>query len=206
MPTHRTCSNATLFSPLASFCDVINAVGAVTARSMLLTLGCMAAVCALTIMRVGETLVAIVCVASICAGVMGNLHWWHVTLDPITMAFSVMAGGFGVDYAAHIAYHYASCTDRRAPANARLADTFHVIGWPMVQAGASTALCMCSQLWAPLIAFRVLLKTVLLVVACGLLHGLFLLPVMLSLLPSSAKAVNKKTGKATLNNSECNDI
>jgi hypothetical protein len=41
----------------------------------------------------------------------------------------------------------------------------------MVQAGLSTALCMCSQLWAPLAAFHVLLKTVLLVVACGLLHG-----------------------------------
>jgi hypothetical protein len=117
---------------------------------MLLTIACMGVVCAITIIRLGETVVAVLCVTSICTGtceydlhenghdechttntlcvigVLGNLHWWSVTLDPITMAFSIMAGGFAVDYAAHICYYYASCTDRQRATHVRLAETFHV--------------------------------------------------------------------------------
>lgn len=133
------CRNASLFTPVASFCDVIASVADVTVRSMLLTIACMTVVCAATIIRLGETLVAVVCVTSICTGmhghhqirgfstgVLGNLHWWSVALDPITMAFSIMAGGFAVDYAAHLCYYYASCTNRQQPACIRLADTFNV--------------------------------------------------------------------------------
>ena len=52
----------------------------------------------------------------------------------------------------------------------------------MLQAGLSTALCMCSQIFAPLAAYTVLLKTIILVVFIGLAHGLFILPVVLSFL------------------------
>ena len=63
-------------------------------------------------------------------GVMGYLHWWNVNLDPITMAFNIMAVGFSVDYAAHFCYHYATGTDRNMSIESRLAETFTVRNAP----------------------------------------------------------------------------
>lgn len=106
----------------------------------------MVIVCAFFIARIAATFLAAVHVASICAGefskfpmnsqipqfyffhsgVLGYLNWWGVTLDPITMAFNIMAVGFSVDYAAHFCYHYATCTDRHKFIPLRLAETFEV--------------------------------------------------------------------------------
>ena len=65
-------SNVTLFAPSSAFADVINSVAEVTMRSMVLTITCMALVCAVTIMSVGETAIAIVCISN--AGVIMHLR------------------------------------------------------------------------------------------------------------------------------------
>lgn len=68
-------------------------------------------------------------------GVMGYLHWWNVNLDPVTMAFNIMAVGFSVDYAAHFCCHYATGTDRNMSIESRLVETFTVrnaLCWQLV--------------------------------------------------------------------------
>lgn len=93
----------------------------------------------------------------------------------------LLATGFSVDYTAHVAHQYyvkpGSPYDR---ITASLNDLFT----PMLQAGISTILCMLPLIFIPTYAIVAFAKTVFVVVGVGLLHGLFILPVLLALLPS----------------------
>ena len=48
----------------------------------------------------------VACVLSINLGVFGLLYYWNIDLDPISMATTLMAIGFSVDFVAHISFHY----------------------------------------------------------------------------------------------------
>ncbi|KAK5983363.1 hypothetical protein GCK32_008824, partial [Trichostrongylus colubriformis] len=91
---------------------------------------------------------------------------------------------------AHISYHF-----YRNPASwttdERLADALRSIGWPMIQAGCSTILCISPLLLTDSYMVYVFTKTVYLVIGLGLLHGIVFLPALL-LTISSNEGINKK--------------
>ncbi|KAK0428962.1 hypothetical protein QR680_011108 [Steinernema hermaphroditum] len=175
----RTEFDASIFSDDAIFLDLIEVIPSVTWQSVVATLLCMAVVCFLFMQHLFTVLVASLSISSICLGVFGLLSFWSINLDPIMMSAGVMAIGFSVDIPAHIAFHYHRTGFECGPAPyERLSHTLGAVGFPVVQAGVSTILCVLSLLCVSLYMSFVFVKTMFLCISLGLLHGFVLIPVV----------------------------
>ncbi|GIY77057.1 patched domain-containing protein 3 [Caerostris extrusa] len=118
-------------------------------------------------------------IISIEVGVIGYMTLWGVNLDSISMINLIMCIGFSVDYSAHISYAYFS-TDKKTPEDGIRA-ALHSLGVPIFQGSVSTILGVIALVFAPSYIFLTFFKTVFLVILFGALHGILLLPVLLSL-------------------------
>lgn len=130
--------------------------------------------------------------ASIEIGVLGYMTWWNVNLDSISMVNLIMCIGFSVDYSAHISYAFLTAPERDP--NAKMREALHSLGMPIFQGSISTVLGIIVLAFAPSYIFVTFFKTVFLVIVFGALHGVVLLPVLLSLTEGLCK---KKSQKAT---------
>ncbi|VDL63972.1 unnamed protein product [Nippostrongylus brasiliensis] len=127
---------------------------------------------------------------SVNLGVFGFLSLWGVGIDPVSMAALLMSIGFSVDISAHISYHYYQV---KAPTpREKLEDAFLNIGWPTMQGALSTFIAMTPILIRPSYLGMVFLKTVALVTVFGLIHGLVILPILLSALTSVRQRCSRR--------------
>merc|ERR1719341_325960 len=117
-------------------------------------------------------------IVSIELGVLGFMTFWGVNLDSISMINLIMCIGFSVDFAAHISYHY---MDSEGTPDDRVRNSLYGLGLPILQGAVSTILGVIGLMIAPSYIFVTFFKMVLLVISLGFLHGLFLLPVLLSI-------------------------
>ena len=126
---------------------------------------------------------------------MGYMTLWDVSLDSISMINLIMCIGFSVDFSAHISYAYlAAKVDTPAE---RVDECLYALGMPILQGGLSTILGILTLILAPSYIFITFFKTVFLVIFFGAMHGIFLLPVLLSLLgPGSCKKYKPKIDDA----------
>ncbi|KAI3415397.1 hypothetical protein GPALN_005004 [Globodera pallida] len=110
-------------------------------------------------------------------GVCGYLSLWGSDLDPTTVVNILMSIGLCIDFATHVGYrtYRSRCRDP----DERISDALGAIGWPVVQAGVSTFLGIIVMLLVPSNVVRMFARTMVLVVATGLFHGLFLLPIII---------------------------
>lgn len=118
-------------------------------------------------------------IVSIEAGVAGYMALWDVRLDSISMINLIMCIGFSVDFTAHICYAFMSCKEKD-PA-ARIRESLYTLGLPILQGSFSTILAVLALVFADSYIFLVFFKMIFLVIFFGAMHGLFLLPVLLSL-------------------------
>lgn len=126
---------------------------------------------------------------SIEVGVVGYMSLWDVNLDSISMINLIMCIGFSIDFTAHICYVYMS-SKCKLPKD-RVREALYSLGLPIVQGSVSTILGVVALLLAESYIFLVFFKMVFLVIFFGAMHGLFLLPVMLSLFgPNSCSDVD----------------
>lgn len=158
-------------------------------------------------------------IVSIELGVVGYMALWGVNLDTISMVNLIMCIGFSVDFTAHICYAYMSSESTR-PAE-RVRESLYALGLPIIQGAVSTVLGVSALILAGSYIFMVFFKMIFLVIVFGALHGMLLLPVLLSLFgpgacggggsqnarrrrrPSTAAADGKSTNhhlQATVNN------
>lgn len=125
-------------------------------------------------------------VISIEIGVAGYMALWKVNLDSISMINLIMCIGFSVDFTAHICYAYMS-SKAKTP-NEKVRECLYALGLPILQGSVSTILGVLALVLAESYIFLVFFKMVFLVVFFGAMHGMFLLPVLLSLFgPGSCK-------------------
>ncbi|KAI8479825.1 Patched domain-containing protein 3 [Branchiostoma belcheri] len=117
-------------------------------------------------------------IASICTGVVGYMTFWDVNLDAISMINIIMCIGFSVDFSAHITYAFVSCKEDSS--NARSVFALYSLGMPILQGALSTILGVAALSTAPSYIFRTFFKTMFLVILLGALHGLVILPVVLT--------------------------
>lgn len=118
-------------------------------------------------------------IVSIETGVIGYMALWGVHLDSISMINLIMCIGFSVDFTAHICYAYMS--SKAESPDERVRECLYALGLPILQGSISTILGMMALILANNYIFAVFFKMVFLVVFFGAMHGLFLLPVLLSL-------------------------
>ncbi|KAI6205291.1 Patched domain-containing protein 3 [Aphelenchoides besseyi] len=109
-------------------------------------------------------------------GVAGYLSLWGADLDPTTVVNILMSIGLCIDFATHVGYRiYRS---QETDPDRRIADALGAIGWPVVQAGFSTLLAIVVMMLVPSNVVRMFARTSILVVATGLFHGIFILPII----------------------------
>lgn len=109
--------------------------------------------------------------------------------------------GFSVDFTAHICYAYMSSTAKHP--DDKVKEALYALGLPIFQGSVSTVLGMLALLLANNYIFSVFFKMVFLVVFFGAMHGLFLLPVLLSLFgPGSCTRVKKNENAVRMSSIE----
>nr|CDJ87867.1 Patched domain containing protein [Haemonchus contortus] len=118
-------------------------------------------------------------IVSINVGILGFMTFWSVRLDFISMVTIVMSIGFCVDFAAHLAYNFAK--GRNLPPSERMRNALYAVGAPILQSATSTILGVSFLASAESYVFRSFLKTIFLVIVLGVLHGLVILPVLLTM-------------------------
>ncbi|KAF1769513.1 hypothetical protein GCK72_001330 [Caenorhabditis remanei] len=181
--------NATLFDCDSAILSIILTVGTDLIGSIAVTVVCMAIVCFVFIANFNAVAVITSIIASICYVLVGGLSLWGADLDPVIQVDVLLATGFSVDYTAHVAYNYFRA---RGSPQERVYSSLAEMAMPMCEAGLSTFLCMLPLIFVPTYAIVCFAKTVFLVVAIGLLHGLFILPVVLALF--SRNSIDEKDG------------
>uniref|UniRef100_A0A0N5C0H5 SSD domain-containing protein n=1 Tax=Strongyloides papillosus TaxID=174720 RepID=A0A0N5C0H5_STREA len=200
--------NITVYEDDAKFLDLIPTLKSQTLSSSICTLICMFIVCLIFIGDPITVLVATFSITSTCIGVFGILSLWGEDLDPIVMSATIMSIGFSVDIPAHITYHYYQTkfisTSKAHTVKYRLQHCLLSIGFPVLEAGLSTNICVMSLLLVNLHMATVFVKTMVLVVTIGLIHGLIIIPALfylISIIPTFKKSpIGECTNQDVKNN------
>ncbi|KHJ84266.1 hypothetical protein OESDEN_16023 [Oesophagostomum dentatum] len=127
------------------------------------------------------------------------MTFWNVRLDFISMVTIVMSIGFCVDFAAHLAYNFAK--GKNLPPSERMRNALYAVGAPILQSATSTILGVSFLASAESYVFRSFLKTIFLVILLGVLHGLVILPVLLTMFHCGG-STDDKAGTMTKTNSK----
>ncbi|CAD5218816.1 unnamed protein product [Bursaphelenchus okinawaensis] len=165
----------------APFLDQIQTLVSSTTSSSAWTLACMVIVCLLFMNNLFTLSVATLSIVSICLGVFGFMSYWGLDLDPISMATTIMSIGFSVDFPAHITYHYYRMGEdsRCLTPQQRIYHSLVSIGYPLIQCGLSTIFFVMCLRFVDTYMSEVFVKTMVLVVSLGVIHGLFIIPTIL---------------------------
>lgn len=126
-------------------------------------------------------LVITLCVVSIETGVVGFMSLWEVHLDSISMIHIILCIGFSVDFSAHISYSFV-LQSNSIPPRERAANSLYSLGFPILQSAVSTILGVSTLFATNSYIFEVFAKILVLVMSFGILHGLFFLPVIFTVI------------------------
>lgn len=184
--------NVTIFNPYFVYFDQFELVRPTALWAMILGALIMMAVSFIFIPNILCSLWVAFSIVSIELGVAGYMSLWDVHLDSISMINLIMCIGFSVDFTAHICYSYMS--SKANSAGERIRESMYSLGLPIVQGASSTILGCIALLIAQSYIFLVFFKMIFLVIFFGAMHGLFLLPVLLSLFGPSSCAHQKCQG------------
>lgn len=171
--------NVTIFHPYFVFFDQFELVRPTSIQCMVIGAIIMMIISFIFIPNVLCSIWITFSIISIEVGVVGYMSLWSVNLDSISMINLIMCIGFSIDFTAHICYVYMS-SKCKLPED-RVREALYSLGLPIVQGSVSTILGVVALLLADSYIFLVFFKMVFLVIFFGAMHGLFLLPVMLSL-------------------------
>ncbi|KAF5284697.1 hypothetical protein FQR65_LT13450 [Abscondita terminalis] len=170
--------NVSVFHPYFIFFDQFELVKPMSIQNMVMGAIIMMVISFLFIPNPLCSLWVAFSIISIETGVVGYMALWKVNLDSISMINLIMCIGFSVDFTAHICYAYMSSTAKQ-PAD-RVRECLYALGLPIFQGAFSTIIGMIALLLPNNYLFSVFFKMVFLVIFFGAMHGLFLLPVLLS--------------------------
>lgn len=175
--------NVTIFNPYFVFFDQFELVRPTALQAMIIGAIIMMIISFIFIPNFLCSLWVAFSIVSIELGVAGYMSLWDVNLDSISMINLIMCIGFSVDFTAHICYTYMS--SKAKTSDERVREALYSLGLPIVQGSCSTLLGCVALLIANSYIFLVFFKMIFLVIFFGAMHGLFLLPVLLSLFDPS---------------------
>eukprot|EP00918_Siedleckia_nematoides_P044569 GHVU01097447.1.p1 GENE.GHVU01097447.1~~GHVU01097447.1.p1 ORF type:complete len:790 (+),score=172.69 GHVU01097447.1:299-2371(+) len=117
-------------------------------------------------------------ILSVLTGLFGFMYFAGVQLNILTMILLILSIGFSVDYTVHVAHTFAHCLGRTH--DLRVVETLMLMGNPVTHGAVSTWLGILALLWRKEYVLQLFFKMLSLVLAFGLFHGVFVLPVLLS--------------------------
>jgi len=130
----------------------------------------------------------------------GILHFWDSSINGVYTIYVLMSAGLSVDYSVHIAHCFLLSEGNGA---ARAVNAVSRIGPSVFHAMFSTLLASVVINQANTFVFQSFSKSLILVTLISGLHGLWFLPVVLSLLPDKAKTdINETKGDEADENQE----
>ena len=143
-------------------------------------------------------LLLVLTIFMILVGIFGFMHFWGLTLSSLTMIHLVMSVGFSVDFSTHVLAAYLMSDSATRQGRAR--DAIRHAGGPILNGAMSTMLGVLLLLASSSFIFQSFFKVMFLVIFFGLLHAVFFLPAVLSLL-----GPNNKVDVATKDEHHGND-
>jgi predicted RND superfamily exporter protein len=117
-----------------------------------------------------------VAVASIMVGVVGYMLYLNVSLSAISMVMLIMSIGFSVDFTAHICHGYMMSDGGTRPT--RVQQAIDKTGAPIFHGAVSSILGVLALVGAKSYIFRSFAAIKAFVLLFGIMHALFLLPVV----------------------------
>lgn len=109
---------------------------------------------------------------------VGFLHWWGVTISGTSTIYILVSVGLAVDYSAHVAHMF---KESKGTGNERAEAALGRIGPSVFHAVISTFLAVVTMSASESYIFRVFFKALFLVTTIAGAHGLWFLPVLLSI-------------------------
>lgn len=146
------------------------------------------------------TILVVVNFVALVIELFGLMYIWDVNLNAVSMVILVMAIGFAVDYSAHIAHAFVM--SREETADQRVVESVSTLGASVFMGGFSTFLGMFVLIFSSSEIYVIFFRMFMGIVVFGLLHGLCILPVQLSLLTRTER--NKGTGQVSPNSASAN--
>ncbi len=222
---HASPFNVTVFHPFFIFFDQFLMVFPTTIQCVSVAAVIMMIVSLILIPNPICSLWVAFSILSIELGVIGLMTLWNVNLDSISMINLIMCIGFSVDFSAHISYHFMSRKNMPVrilsfglknvyytqgsslQVKEIVKDSLYALGLPIIQGAISTILGVIGLALAPSYIFITFFKMVLLVIVLGAMHGLILLPVLLSFLgPGTCCGHDSNSNSSSSNNGKASAI
>lgn len=154
-----------------------------------LALACVTVIVFCTVANLVSSLLIALNVAMCVTEILGFMWVMGIVIDSVSVINLVLTVGLSVDYSAHIGHCF--MTKGGSDRNKRVTESLADIGSAVLQGAISTFLAVVVLLFSSSYVFEVLSRQFALTVILGVLHGLVLLPVMLSTIGPKAYSTAK---------------
>merc|ERR1712154_750557 len=147
-------------------------------RNLILAIIVVFGIALILIPKLSAALLVLTTVVATIVDVLGFMWAWGLTIDGVTVCYTVIAIGLAVDYSAHVGEAFV-LSKETTKAN-RVTDSLYRVGSSVFNGAFSTFLAVVAMSNSQTYVFRVFFKQFFLVTSMGLFHGLIVLPVLLS--------------------------
>ncbi|KAJ1527691.1 hypothetical protein ONE63_007650 [Megalurothrips usitatus] len=154
-------------------------IGAELYRNMGLAFATVGLVTLLFLLCAESSVLVLTCVILTVIDTIGFMYYWGLTIDLVSAIALVLAVGFSVDFAAHIAYAF---MDNDGTRDERAIHAVTYIGTAVLHGGLTTLLALSVLSFSHSYIFTAFFKIFFLVICFGIFHGVVFLPVILSIL------------------------
>jgi len=111
--------------------------------------------------------------------IIGFLHFWGLTIDNVSVIFIVISLGLSVDYSVHITHAF---LHTMGSGNERMVQCLEEMGVAVMHGVTSTWIAVMALSGSGSYVFATFFKSLFLCTTLGMLHGIILLPVVLSII------------------------
>lgn len=129
--------------------------------------------------KISAALLVLFAVVCTIVDVLGFMWLWGLTIDAVTVCYTVIAIGLAVDYSAHIGEAF--ILSKKETKAEKVVDSLYRIGSSVFNGAFSTFLAVVAMAGSQTYIFRVFFRQFFLVTLIGSIHGLIVLPVLLSI-------------------------